>query len=248
MMKTLFRKFSAQWLVTNAFRVTVCFITLASAPLALGQPPANPASIEEEHPTAHVTDHEEMTWPPQPEGIKNPVLLSNPAMQTTERNAKLHREEAIDQVVRVSPDVRQALGTRFTRIKMVEGQSKDASQHHTRMVYFSRSNNSTVEVDLEGEKVLAVKTKPAGQYQPELTKEEITEAVEIARTYFISQGQNRVTTLDGYGILGYTKDGKFFENRVVYVSFHENREAPPEFEAWVNLTDKSVIRSREEHL
>jgi hypothetical protein len=251
-MKTHFSINSTRSATAKVCRFAVCLVTLTIAPLVLGHSPVNPADIGKGHPTGHVTDHDEMTWPPQPEGIKHPVLLNNNVIQngpiqSSSGKTKLRPDKEIERDIEVRPDVHRVLGTRFTRAAIVNVVDKNTSRHHKRMVYFSHDSNSTVEVDVEGDKMVSVKTQPASQYQPEITDEEIAEAEGIARAYYTEQGQDRVADLQAFGILAYHPNGKgFYHNRVIYISFHRDNDSPPEFEAWVDLTNRRVLRAREE--
>jgi hypothetical protein len=80
-----------------------------------------------------------------------------------------------------------------------------------------------------------------------VTDEEILAAEGIARSYFNDRGTARVAALRAYGILAYPPRGNsFYPVRVIYVSFHESGDAPPEFAAWVDLSNQRVLRIREE--
>ena len=69
----------------------------------------------------------------------------------------------------------------------------------------------------------------------------------IARAHFAAGGQTRVAALQAFAILAYQPTGKgFYPTRVLYLSFHRNSDAPPEYVAWVDLTQRRVLRSRQE--
>lgn len=76
----------------------------------------------------------------------------------------------------------------------------------------------------------------------------MTQAVTIARAAFQSAGYLRVSVLEGFGILALPSEGPqaFSTHRVVYVSFHTHEDAPPEYVAWVDLTERTVVESWEE--
>jgi len=210
--------------------------------------PAGTVSVEGGHPTGHVHDHANQAWPPQPSGLSNVVALGNPGV--TQRNAELDRRHKAERerIALADPGVRKALGRRYTSPYLVEPDEKEAADGDTaRLVYFSHEKNKTVEVTVNNKRVLGVREIDPAQYQPDVTDDEIAEAEGIARTYFGDRGKARVAALRAYGILAYPPRGEsFFPVRVIYVSFHASDDSPPEFQAWVDLSNRRVIRSREE--
>ncbi len=214
----------------------------------LDRAPVDPANIEEGHPTGHLHDHADQTWPPQPRGIRNVVPLSGPG--GAERAAELRQRDKAkrERIALAGPDVRRALGRRYTSPDLVEADGKGVVDTGTaRLVYFSLENNTTVEVTLDKSRVLGVRKIAPTDYQPDVTDDEILEAEGIARAYFNDRGTARVAALRAYGILAYLPQGKgFYPVRVIYMSFHEAEDAPPEFSAWVDLSNQRVLRIREE--
>lgn len=206
------------------------------------------AGVVAGHPTGHLHDHVDQTWPPQPRGLRNEVPLSNPV--SAERSTDLRRR-ALAERARIAlgrPEVRSALGRRYSPPELVESGGKGAAiDSGSRLVYFSHDNNMTVEVALDRSKVLNVRRIPPTEYQPDVTDEEIGAAEKIARRYFSEGGKSRVAVLKAYGILAHRPQGTgFYPTRVIYVTFHEGDDAPPEFAAWVDLTRQLVVRTREE--
>ncbi|MDH4022439.1 MAG: hypothetical protein OEW88_11690 [Gammaproteobacteria bacterium] len=212
------------------------------------QAPANPPHFEEGHPTGHVHDHANQTWPPQPRGISNAVTLSSPGVAERIAEQSQRQKAERERIAMAQPGVRKALGRRYTSPYLVEPDVKDVAGAGTaQLVYFSHERNATVEVTLDNKRVLGVREIAATDYQPDVTDDEITEAEGIARAYFSDRGKVRVAALRAYGILAYPPQGKsFYPVRVIYVSFHEADDAPPEFSAWVDLSNRRVLRSREE--
>jgi hypothetical protein len=203
--------------------------------------------VPQQHPTGHVHDHGDQTWPPQPEGITGVVDLSTPASEQARRSKLQQRFNELEQRGAAHADFQKALGQRYTRIAIVDNEDKVGTPRGSRFTYFSRDKNATAEVLFDGANIKSVKSIPAREYQPEITDEEISEATELARKYFSSLGIERVRDLKGYGILAYRPEGKgFYDGRVIYVSFHANDDAPPEFMAWVDLTSQTILNSREE--
>ena len=223
-------------------------LLIGSTSLAAAAPsPVDPATIDVGHPTSHVHDHGNQTWPPQPQGMQNAVPLSNPGEEALVAEAGQRRAAAQERIAVARADVRQALGTRFRRATVVEDRDKSGAVLPSRLVYFSYSTNSTVEVTVDGQQVRSVKTIPPAEYQPEITDAEIAEAEGLARAHFAALGQDRVAQLKAFGILAYQPTGKgFYATRVLYISFHRDSDSPPEYVAWVDLTQQRVLRARQE--
>lgn len=215
--------------------------------LAHADSPVDPATIDIGHPTGHLHDHGNQIWPPQPRGAQNVVLMNDPGDETRLADARQRRTDTQERMTMARADVQQALGTRYTRAAVVEGRGDAGAALPSRLVYFSHSKNSTVEVTVDGQRVLGVKTIPAAEYQPEINDAEIADAQGIARAYFAALGQDRVAQLQAFGILAYQPVGNgFYSTRVLYISFHRDNDAPPEYVAWVDLTERRVLRARQE--
>lgn len=231
----------------NAAGVLIGAIAMSAAGLPRAHSAVDPATVDTGHPTGHVHDHGDETWPPQPRGITNVVTLSNAreeelAAATQERLAA--RQERI---AMARAEVRQALGGHFVRVAIINEENKSGATGISRLVYFSHAKNATVEVTVDGQRVRGVKTIPAAEYQPEITDTEIADAEGIARAHFTALGQDRVAQLQAFGILAYLPTGKgFYATRVLYISFHRDSDAPPEYVAWVDLTQRRVLRARQE--
>lgn len=206
------------------------------------------AGVVPGHPTGHVHDRADQTWPPQPRGLRYEVPLSNPA--NAQRTAELRRRSLKEQarIALARPEVQRALGRRYSPPELVESGAKGAAgDGDTRLVYFSHENNRTVEVALDRNRVRSVRQIPPTEYQPDVTDEEIASAEVIARRHFSDGGKPRVAALQAYGILAYLPQGRgFYPTRVIYLTFHEADDSSPEFAAWVDLTRQRVIRTREE--
>ena len=192
----------------------------------------------------HRHSHEGLTWPPQPRGSTNVVVRSNIAEENKGRALRKERMDRLEAKAKTTPEAKRALGKRFTRITVIDGEDKETRKVIRQLVLFSREHNATVEVEFDkDEKVQAVNSIPAQEYQPEITDEETQEATALARSYFRSQGF-RIDGLKAYGILAYKPQGVgFFDSRVLYVSFHKHDDAPPELSAWVDLTNQLILQT-----
>ena len=223
------------------------FATTASTGLPGSQGIASAASTEAVAPPAQGHNHEGVTWPPQPRGITNVVVHSSVEQEKIGRAIEKARLDRLESKAKTHPEANRALGNRFTRIALIDKEDKTNGKVVSQMVFFSRDKNATVEVQFDNDEIQAVKSVPAWQYQPEITDEEIAEAAQLARTHFLNQGLAKIADLKAYGILAYKpKGGGFFETRVLYVSFHQNDDAPPEFAAWVDLTNQMILKERQE--
>ena len=222
-------------------------LTLASQ-TSPAQMETNSIVVMEQHPTGHVHDHDDQTWPPQPRGISRILDFSDPSVEQKRSLRYQERFRHLEQQAVTRADFLHALGKRFHRIDVVTEPEKEGVPQVSRFTYFSLDNNATVEVTFDGTTIHTIRSIPARRYQPEITDEEIAEATQLARAYFLSRGLTRVQELQGYGILAYRPKGKgFYNRRVIYISFHEHGDAPPEFVEWVDLTNQKILKAREEH-
>ena len=245
-MQLVKRNNDSDMLLRLSIVVVICALSVGAA-VAENPSPVDPGAIDSGHPTGHVHGHENDTWPPQSRGIENVIGLSNPgsasrALQKQRRRADLAEGRAMDR-----PEVRSALGDRYIRSAFIEADPKAGPSDTAQLVYYSYSHNETVTVTLDKQRVRSVSRVPPSEYQPEITDEEIAQAEGIARTHFLNAGHGRVSELQAFGILAYKPTGKgFYDRRVIYMSFHVNNDAPPEFVAWVDLTSRRVMRARQE--
>lgn len=198
--------------------------------------------------SSHEHNHEGLTWPPETRGITNVVIHPGVEEEAKARLGKRIRMDRLELKARTHPEADWALGRHFTRITVIDKEDKNSGQVASQMVFFSRDRNATVQVEFDQkEEVQAVNSFPSREYQPEITDEEIAEAVALAATHFLNQGLAQIAGLKGYGILAYRPEGTgFFDTRVLYVSFHKHDDAPPEFVAWVDLTNQRVLTGRKE--
>jgi hypothetical protein len=193
-------------------------------------------------------DHQGLTWPPDPRGITNVVVHSDTSQESRLLSTESSRMTTLQDKVKNEPRAKQALGNNYTPIGVIDKKDKKTGQTTSKMVFFSRDKNATVEVEFgANNNVSAVSSTPANQYQPEITDQESQEAIDLARNYFIKKGISKVSTLKGYSIMAYEPQGKgFYSTRVIYVSFHDNDDSPPELSAWVDLSRQKILKTREE--
>lgn len=189
-------------------------------------------------------------WPPQPKNMENIVWL-----QDDNASRLKSRSDTDDLAASLSADDVSELGRRFTFIGTKSSVEKDATLSQQTMTFFSHSNNMTVDVKVSQGDVNDVEQITPSKYQPPLSAEEVKSAVNIARESFENEGFSQVKQLKGYGILAFksssdltSENGGFYDTRVAYVSFHAHIDARPEFVAWVDLTEETIIKSREDKL
>ncbi len=203
--------------------------------------------IPSRHETGHVHDHKNLEWPPQPQNISEVIDFSKQGEEETRQLSKKQNFNVMEGRVSVDSNLKNALGDKFTRIDITKREVKNQGSKENTFTYFSREKNTTVEVKTEVNGLQSVKSIPANEYQPEITAEEITEATDIAKQYYLSKGVTRINELKGFGILAYSPNGKgFYSHRVIYISFHVDADAMPEFMAWVDLSNGTVLKSIEE--
>lgn len=238
----------SRWGHSSTIVAAIAALFILASQVVRSQNKTGEIIVPQQHPTGHVHDHGDQTWPPQPEGITGGVVdLSTPASEQARRSKFQQRFNELEQRGAAHAKFRDALGRRFTRIAVADDEDKAGRPRGSRYTYFSRDKNATAEVLFDGTTIKSVKSIPASEYQPEITDDEISEATALARAHFQSLGIERVRDLKGYGILAYRPEGKgFYDGRVIYVSFHANNDAPPEFMAWVDLTSQTILNSREE--
>ena len=185
-------------------------------------------------------------WPPQPKAMGDVTWLTDSSRFVSQ---EIHQTAAGNTVAQESVEVRAALGARFTYLGTGGIHTKgQADQAQERVTYFSHTQRATVEVLVSDGWVAEVTSTPAADYQPPLIPAEVTQAVTIARDALQSVDHSRMSMLEGFGILALPSEGPqaFYAHRVVYVSFHAHEDAPPEYVAWVDLTEQTVVESGEE--
>ena len=242
-------------LITTGVAAVVMLLVLLGSQGILWTDPAEAVAPSKQRPS-HSHNHEGLTWPPTPRGIGNVVVHSDAKKDENERAIKKARRDRLGQKAeRVIP----GLGNRFTSVTVIDREDKIDSEDRggkkqkntdrvvSQLVLFSHDRNATVEVGFDAkENMEAVTFTPASEYQPEVTDEEIKDAEKLARKHFSSQGK-RIAGLRAYGILAYKPEGNgFYSDRVLYVSFHKDDDAPPQLMAWVDLTNQRILQAREE--
>ncbi len=183
-------------------------------------------------------------WPPQPKDATDIVERSaadiTPEPQATRLatlDAAAPAGQAPSDVVASSAEVRAAIGQTNNLIAVEEIDGT------TRMIWYSLSNNQTVDVVIEGGQVTSLETAAPGTFQPELSDAEKDAAIALARAHWVGRGDRRIDGLMGFSILAFQPGGAFYDTRMVYVSFHIDEDERPELLTWVDLVSGDVIKS-----
>lgn len=220
------------------------FLKKLSLCILLAFPPFTVMAHGDAHDAA--SQHEGLTWPPQPIGITDVVDHSENENALRSASMSTSRIDSLEAIAKTS--AKRALGNRFTRVGLIDKlDEKSGNVVSSTLVFFSHDKNTTVEVEFANDKFRSVKSTPAAKYQPEITDAEAELAQQMARNYFIKKGNTNINNLNAYSILAYKPEGAgFYDARVIYVTFHDNDDSPPELMAWVDLTHQRVIKAREE--
>ncbi len=189
------------------------------------------------------------SWPPQPVGITAVNWLTNTS--TAMVIAAQSQMETAESIALASPLVQAALGDTYIHATTIQPHAKAAltaagkDAESIRIAYFSYTNNTTVEATVAAGKVTSVQSVMAATYQPEPTRQERLHAIEVARDYFLAEGETRVNQLHGFVIMAYRPQGAtgFYESRVLYVTFHESLDERPEYLAWVDLSHETILKA-----
>ncbi len=182
-------------------------------------------------------------FPPQHKNINGVTYY-----RATQDSTVLERRDRMRFITEQSDEMRQLLGNRFTFVGIVPLANKEnPADLRNKVIFFSHSLNQTVEAIVEEEQLLSTTQVAPQDYQPPLTRGEVLESVDIARAHWETQDGGRVSNMRGFSILAYEPTGDaFFDTRVAYVTFHRSLEGRPEYVAYVDLTNRTVIRSWEE--
>lgn len=230
------------------------FSAFPSVPVSNDEAPTSndelsgPVTDHGSHPHDHAVPLIE-SWPPQPVGIED-VLWVESIRNEEIIAAQLLVDEA-EAIASASPLVQEALGTDYVHStttyehRKTTPSSAGKGEDPIRVAYFSYTKNATVAVMVADNKVTSIQSIAASTYQPEPTRRERTDAIELARDYFLAQGENRVNQLHGFVIMAYHNQGAtgFYDARVLYVTFHESLEERPEYRAWVDLSHETILEA-----
>lgn len=183
------------------------------------------------------------SWPPQVKYIDD-VVWHTAAAEVHASQVTI--EESIAQTALQDENVLDRLGERYTFIDTAPIREKwqEGNSGH-KVTFFSYSNNITIEVIVQDGIIASIDTFAPADYQPPLRQNEVEEAADIARQYWLDQGNNRVNELRGFTIQTFVTEGEggYYNSRMTYVSFHVDEISVPELLTWVDLTTQTVVRA-----
>ncbi|CAI4030464.1 hypothetical protein DNFV4_00892 [Nitrospira tepida] len=186
-----------------------------------------------------------------PRGSSHPGLLAAGASGVAPDEQAVSK---LQTAALADPRVQAALGDRFRLVEADQVETTSprsgccpAPSHPSRLVFYSYGTDTSVEVWLRGDRVIAVTPRPG--YQPPETQEEVAEAVSLARQDRRLEG--KLEGLDGHGILtqparGWLWDDAGQGHRVIWVTFSKGLEGRPLYGALVDLSARKVLKAREE--
>lgn len=190
-------------------------------------------------------------WPPYPLDWTNVVSISAQTIPgtLTDEIAERMRVAALEE-----PKLREALGERFVHINTDPSHIGKGSMAMdcgepigARLMFYSYSNNTAVQVSMLGMRVNEIHALQG--YQPAEGIEEINEAICLARQHPIIA--EKVALLAAHAILlPMPIEELGYGNRIMWVTFSEpskpNYEEPALFTAIVDLTTRCVLFTRAE--
>lgn len=151
--------------------------------------------------------------------------------------------------------VKAALGERFRlfQVDAVEsgktfghGCCDHRSEAH-RLIFYSYSNKTTVDVLMKGAQIVSVAARPG--YQPPEAQDEAEEAIALVRAD--SRLAGKLEGLDGHVILTEPGEGLIWNDpgyghRTLWVTFSKGLEGRPLYWALVDMDERTVLKAKEE--
>ena len=186
-------------------------------------------------------------WPPQMGGLVNDRPVESEPISSDGRADFAHAARGVASV---------DLGDRYMLIG--EGEALDAKgvrrPNVTQAMYYSYDRAETIVITWRDGQLVEIERTPSTAYQPPRTEAEQVDAVALARAELVNAGHHKASELQAYAILALPhadndlpdESSAYFADRVLYVSFHVDADARPEFAAWVDLTNQVVLLTREE--
>ncbi len=186
------------------------------------------------------TDIEQGVWPPQPLGMSDVEPLPASARESAQSGVI----NAARGKVMNNPSIRQVLGDDYIEFDGSMGDSK--GNITASFLFFSYTNNNTVEVNLSRSGDVSSTTYAASQYQPTEHAVEVERAISLAETALVAQGFE-TTGLTGTAMLAFPRSSadtdsgqQFYGSRVMYVTFGPGNGELPIYSALANLSNNTV--------
>ena len=179
-------------------------------------------------------------FPPQPVGASGVTPVR--ALPTT----RSVMDGAAVEVALADPRVQEVLGGSFEVFTPWVADDKAPTPGAVEVTAYGHEAASTAVATVVDGVVADVGVVAAGEWQPPLNGDERDHAVSIARQTLLADGVDRVADLEGFAIHALDVDGRPFDTRMAYVTFHVDVDSRPEHVAWVDLSAGRVVRSRAE--
>lgn len=182
-------------------------------------------------------------WPPAPDG-------AGPLFEVVSSNAEATERARLDYPAVLDADeaASKELGENYTIVNVIDPLDDGKGNliyGAAQLDIFSRTNNQTVIVNFSGGLVSRVQTFEPTEYQPALHDDEVKESIEIAKNYWLEQGETRVEDpLQGFAIRAFDSNRNFYDGRMAYVTFHANEDVPPSLRTLVNLTNGEISEAQ----
>jgi len=224
-------------------RLTTLGIVIGSL-LFLSACNVRPPAHNHDHSAPGFTDYtgpQEGVWPPQPRGISNTQKFVSAELSgalTSELESRLIAR------LEQKTDVQEALGSDYVYLQSERMTPKGEAPRNL-AIFYSYSKNQTVEVSELNEGDTDIRTFSPEAYQPPEGEKEVEQAVKLAKVKLLEGGFSEVQRLGGGALLafagGAAGESGFFRSRVLYVTFASGPDTLPEYFAYVDLTNKSVL-------
>jgi|GEM_PF-1052720 len=183
---------------------------------------------------------DQSAWPPRPRGTMTELVPTGPIAGDAASDSF---DLAPWTVVVTRPEVAAEVGNDFNHLSTsnVLG-GKGLPDTGTEYVFFSRDKNQTVVVfdAFVGEG--SIETLDPRIAQPIFTAEELAEATQLAKDFFVANGNPEAVNLDGHGIRALTPEGNLYPVRMVSIHLGVDAYAYPELGVLVDLTNRTVIK------
>ncbi len=214
---------------------------------------ALPKSVPAPHPLAFVTDDAVGHAKPKMAG----AVTAGVPTRTPSQAAVLSGQQiqSLRRTAESNPRVTALLGERwgFIEADRVPPDNKVSfgccrrDQAVTRLLYYSYSHNSAVDVRMTETGVLSAGR--AESYLPPEGPQDIQRGIELARAD--SRLAGKVQQLEGHGLLmqpdrGFFRNDPGFAHRVIWITFSEGQDGDPKYWAVVDLTEDRVLDAGEE--
>ncbi len=189
------------------------------------------------------TDIAEGIWPPEPLGMTNVQQVPASARKSVLGGVI----DAARSSVLNNPRLKSALGADYREFEATLGDPKlDTAAS---FVFYNYATDESVVAELKADGEVAYETYPAVVFQPAEHNEEVEQAIALGADSLMLAGYE-TSGLSGTAMLAFPPassstepPGRFYPQRMMYVTFGTGNGELPVYSALVNLGSKSVIES-----